>query len=171
MLVILVQNGVKFMFPFRIPENPRKSQKTLFRNFFWGMSWISFEIHLYHSKFDGDHNWLGSKKNPMLVILVQNEVKFMFPFRIPENRKKRCSGIFFGACSFEIHPSHSKFDGDHESASCFDLISIIEELSVYFWCTSGQFGFSNSLKVKSELCSSHSFYQFKNIFKRKEEVF
>ena len=94
-------------------QNTRKSQKTLFRNFFWGMSWISFEIH----------------------------------------------------------PSHSKFDGDHESASCFDLISIIEELSVYFWCTSGQFGFSNSLKVKSELCSSHSFYQFKNIFKRKEEVF
>ena len=29
--------------------------------------------------------------------------------------------------------------GDHESASCLDHSSIIEELSVYIRCTSGQF--------------------------------
>jgi hypothetical protein len=33
---------------------------------------------------------------------------------------------------------------------------------VYFRCVSGKFEFSYCLKVKSELCSLHSFYQFKH---------
>jgi hypothetical protein len=70
------------MFPSKIPENLRKSQKTLNdaqENFFWAMSWISFKIHQFYLK----------------------------------------------------------FDGDHEYVSYFDLSSIVEELSVYFRCTSG----------------------------------
>ena len=61
--------------------------------------------------------------------------------------------------SFKTHLSYLKFDGDHEFVSYFDHNSIVEELSVYFRCTSGKFEFSNFLKVKIELCSSHSFYQ------------
>ena len=73
--------------------------------------------------------------------------------------------------SFKIHQSHLKFDGDHESESYFDHSSIVEELSVYFWCTSGKFEFSNFLKLKTELCSPHSFYQFKHSLGREEVVF
>jgi len=73
--------------------------------------------------------------------------------------------------SFKIHPSHLKFDGDLKSVSYFDHCSIVEELSVYFWCTSGQFEFSNCLKVKSELCSPRSFYQFKHILSKEEVVY
>ena len=54
--------------------------------------------------------------------------------------------------SFEIYQTHPKFDEDHESISNFVHSSIVKELSVYFWCTSGKFEFSNCLKVKSELC-------------------
>jgi hypothetical protein len=71
--------------------------------------------------------------------------------------------------SFKLHLFHLKFDEDFESASYFDHCSMVEELSVYFRCTSGQFEFAKCLKVKSELCSPHSFYQFKNIL-NKEEV-
>ena len=42
------------MFQQKIPENRRKSQKSTFREFFWAMSWISFEIRQSHLKFDGD---------------------------------------------------------------------------------------------------------------------
>jgi hypothetical protein len=59
-----------------------------------------------------------------------------------------------------------KFGGDHESVIYFDHYSIVEELSVYFPCTSCKFEFSNCLKVKSEFCSLHSFYQFKNILSK-----
>ena len=88
--------------------------------------------------------------------------------KIIENRKKRwtiAQENFFGAMSwisFQIHQSYLKFDEGHESLSCFDHSSIDEELSVYFRCTSGQFEFSNCLKVKSELCFPHGFYQFKH---------
>ena len=40
--------------------------------------------------------------------------------------------------SFKIHLSYLKFDGDHESVSYFHHNSIVEELSVYFRCTSDQ---------------------------------
>ena len=62
----------------------------------------------------------------------------------------------------KIHHSPLKFDGDHESASYFDHSSIVEELSVYFRCVSGKVEFTNILKVKTELCSPHSIYQFKH---------
>ncbi len=54
---------------------------------------------------------------------------------------------------------------------CFNHSSIVEELSVYFRCTSGKFEFSNSLKVKSELFSPHSFYQFKHSLSKEEVGF
>ena len=47
----------------------------------------------------------------------------------------------------------------------FDHCSIVEELSVYFRCTSGKIEFSNCLKVK-ELCPPRSFYQFKHILSK-----
>jgi hypothetical protein len=96
--------------------------------------------------------------------------------KIVENRKKRWTIVqenFFWAMSWislEIHLSHMNFDEDHESVNNFDHSSIVEELSVYFRCTSGKFEFSNCLKVKSELCSPQSFYQFKHSLS-KEEVF
>ena len=52
--------------------------------------------------------------------------------------------------------------------SCFDHSLMIEELSDYFRCTFGQFEFSNCLKVKNELCSPHSFYQFKHSLSKEE---
>ena len=68
----------------------------------------------------------------------------MFPLKIPENRKNRRTLVqrnFLGAMSwisFEIRQTHPKFDEDHESVSNFYHSSIVEELSVYFRCTSGQ---------------------------------
>jgi hypothetical protein len=72
--------------------------------------------------------------------------------------------------SFKIHQSNLKFNEDHEYVSCFDHSSIVEELSVYFRCTSGQFEFFNCLKLKSELCSPHSFYQCKHSLSKEEVV-
>jgi hypothetical protein len=73
--------------------------------------------------------------------------------------------------SFEIYQSYLKFDEDRESVSNFDHSLIVEELSVYFRCTSGKFEFSNFLKVKSELCSPHSIYQFKHSLSKEEVVY
>ena len=64
--------------------------------------------------------------------------------KIVENRKNRRTivqrNIFWAMSwiSFKIHQSHLKFDEDHEFVSFFYLSSIVEELSVYFRCTSGQ---------------------------------
>jgi hypothetical protein len=70
--------------------------------------------------------------------------------------------------SIKIHQIHPKYDGDHESARCFDLSSIDEELSTNFRSTSGKFEFSHCLKVKSELCSLSSFYNLKQFFTEQE---
>ncbi len=70
--------------------------------------------------------------------------------------------------SLKIHQFHLKFDEDHESVNNFDHSLIVEELSVYFRCFSGKIEFSNFLKVKSELCSPHNFYQFKHILSKEE---
>jgi hypothetical protein len=69
---------------------------------------------------------------------------------------------------FKIHQSHLKFDEDHESVSNLDHSLTVEELSVYFRCTSGKIEFSNFLKLKSEFCSPHNFYQFKHILSKEE---
>ena len=108
----------------------------------------------------------------------------MFPSKIPENRPKSqktlnySPGKFFWAMSwisFKTHLPYLKFDGDHESVSYFDLSSIVEELSVYFRCISGvlpaKIEFSNCLKVKSELCSPNSFYQFKHSLSKEKVGF
>ena len=106
---------------------------------------------------------------------MQNGIYFVCSSKIPENRRKLQKFVqenFLGPISwisFIIHPIDPKFDEDRESVSNFDHSSIVEELSVYLRCTSGKFEFSNCLKVKSELCFPHSFYQFKHIL-RKEEV-
>ena len=68
--VILMPNRVlvQFMFPYKIPENRRKSQKTLDQeNFFSAMSWISFQIHQSHLKFDGDHEYVSYFDNSSTV--------------------------------------------------------------------------------------------------------
>ena len=73
--------------------------------------------------------------------------------------------------SFEIHLSQFKFDGNQESVSFFNHSSIVEELLTNFWCTSGKFECSNCLKVKSELCSPHSFYKFKHSSSKEKVVY
>ena len=82
-------------------------------------------------------------------------------------------GKIFGPChGFRlkyIRSIYPKFDEDRESVSCFDCSSTVEELSTNFWSTSGKFEFSNCLKVKSDLCSPHSIYQFKHSLSKEEE--
>jgi hypothetical protein len=103
----------------------------------------------------------------------------MFSSKIPENRRKSQKStcvqrIFFWALSwisFEIHLSQFKIDGDQESVSFFNHSSIVEELLTNFWCTSGKFECSNCLKVKSELCSPHSFYKFKHSSSKEKVVY
>jgi hypothetical protein len=73
--------------------------------------------------------------------------------------------------SFSIYQSYLKFDEDHESVNYFAHSSIVEELSVYFRCTSGKFEFSNFPKVKSELYSPYSFHQFKHSLSKKSSLF
>jgi hypothetical protein len=99
----------------------------------------------------------------------------MFPQKIPENRRKpqKNAGKFLGhvRISFEIHQSYLKFDEDHEYVSFLVHSSIVEDLSVYFRCTSGKFEISHFLQAKSELCSPHSFHQFKHSFSKEQVVY
>jgi hypothetical protein len=107
---------------------------------------------------------------------VQNGIKFICPFEISKNRQKSQKSTedqrnVFGAMSwisFKIHQYHLKFDGNHEPVSIFDHSSIVEELSFYFRYTSGKIEISNCLKVKSELCSPQSLYQFKHNLNEEE---
>ena len=64
-----------------------------------------------------------------------------------------------------------KFDEDYESASNFDPSWIVEELLTDFRSTFGKIEFSNFLKVKSELCSPHSFHQFQLRLSKLEVIF
>jgi hypothetical protein len=63
----------------------------------------------------------------------------MCPSKIPKKWKKTLGLKIFWAMpwiSFKIYQIHPKFDEDHESVSCFDHCSIVEELlgvlPVYF---------------------------------------
>jgi hypothetical protein len=72
--------------------------------------------------------------------------------------------------SFKLHLIHPKFDGDHESVSYFDLSSIVEEISVC-GVLPAKIEFLNCLKVKSELYSPYSFFQFKHSLSKEEVVY
>ena len=72
--------------------------------------------------------------------------------------------------SFKLHHIDPKFDGDHESVSYFDLSSIVEEISVC-GVLPAKIEFSNCLKVKSELYSPYSFFQFKHSLNKEEVVY
>jgi hypothetical protein len=93
--------------------------------------------------------------------------------KIVENRRTSSENFFWAMSwiSFKIHLIHPKFDGDHESVSYFDLSSIVEEISVCSGVLLAKIEFSNCLKVKSELYSPYSFFQFKHSLRNKGVVY